>query len=352
MRNMGGIRPFKFPNLNVPVHAYIVLLTDGLSGHSIRNPWEDSLDLNAGRIIYWGDAKWHESLALDEFVGNKALRAGFDAALVGERRLIPPILHFSKERTGYVRFNGLCVIERLELSWFEDNGRPVRNYRVHLGILDEEYVDVEWLHRRAQAVDVGQLEHDGPQAWQHYQAGTLDRLQVWAPQIRSRDDQMPSPNSADDRILAQLQLLDPYIFERAVVSMFRDVDVVHRIDQTRLSRDGGFDFHGVMTLPAPLHYEISFRGEVKRHKASIGPKDVSRLVARLGRGEYGLFVTTSYYTTQAQEEVLQDAYPTRLFAGRDVVNIMRTLGIATSDQIRPDWIGSLGTTRTFLDPVN
>jgi len=134
--------------------------------------------------------------------------------------------------------------------------------------------------------------------------------------------------------------------------MFRDVDVVHRIDQTRLSRDGGFDFHGVMTLPAPLHYEISFRGEVKRHKASIGPKDVSRLVARLGRGEYGLFVTTSYYTTQAQEEVLQDAYPTRLFAGRDVVNIMRTLGIATSDQIRPDWICSLGTTRTFLDPVN
>ena len=31
--------------------------------------------------------------------------------------------------------------------------------------------------------------------------------------------------------------------------------------------------------------------------------DVSRLVARLQRGEYGIFVTTSYYTKAAQEEV-------------------------------------------------
>ena len=114
------------------------------------------------------------------------------------------------------------------------------------------------------------------------------------------------------------------------------------MQQTRLSRDGGFDFSGTFTLPPPLDYEIGFRGEVKRYASNyVGPKDVSRLVARLGRGEYGLFVTTSYFSTQAQEEVFADAYPARLFSGQDVVRMMRQLGAATGDDIRQSWIDTV-----------
>jgi hypothetical protein len=337
---MGGIRPFKFVQLkHSPVHAYIVLVTDELSGHSIRNPWEDSIELNAGRITYWGDAKWDSKRTLDEFIGNRALRAAAD---IQDRRMTPPILHFSKDKTGYVRFNGLCVIERLDLAWFEDHGRPVRNYQLHLGILNEEFVDVEWLHRRALATDVSQLEKDGPGAWRRYQAGVIDRLKVWAPQVRSQKDQLPLKDSPDERILEQLVSLQPQTFEGAVVTLFEEMDVVHRVQQTRLSRDGGFDFSGTFTLPPPLDYEIGFRGEVKRYTSKyVGPKDVSRLVARLGRGEYGLFVTTSYFSTQAQEEVLEDAYPARLFSGQDVVRMMRQLGAATGDDIRQTWIDTV-----------
>jgi Restriction endonuclease AspBHI N-terminal/Restriction endonuclease len=344
MKNMPGIRPFKFTNLkNVPIHAYIVLVTHERSANRTANPWEDFVDVNAGRIIYWGDAKWDAKRTLDDFVGNRALRAAFDAVLAGRLDIAPPILHFSKPRPGVVVFNGLCSLERLELSWFEDNGRPVRNYRAHLAILDEEFADVDWLHRRATAGDVSQLEGDGPSAWRDYQAGLLRRLQVWAPRIRSKQAQLPPDDSPDARVLAELTRMSPPIFEGAIVSVFEELEIVHRVTQTRPTADGGFDFFGAFTLPPPLEYEIDFRGEVKRYQRTtgVGVKDVSRLVARLGRGQYGLFVTTSYFSPQAQAEVLEDRYPTALFAGVDVVRLLKELGAARAGTLSPRWLSAV-----------
>ena len=62
------------------------------------------------------------------------------------------------------------------------------------------------------------------------------------------------------------------------------------------------------------------------------------MVARLSRGQYGIFVTTSYFTKQTQEEVLEDRYPTTLVAGADLVRIMRELRIARGAEIRPAWL--------------
>jgi hypothetical protein len=344
MRNMPGIRPFKFTELKtLPVHAYIVLVTHERSSNRTANPWEDFVDVNAGRVIYWGDAKWHTTKTLDDFVGNRALRAAYDVTLNGRLDITPPILHFSKPRPGVVVFNGLCVFERLELSWFEDNGRPVRNYRAHLAILDEEFVDVEWLHRRARATRQEDLEGDGPAAWRQYQAGLLRRLQVWAPRVRSREAQLPPDGSPDARIISQLAGMAPIEFEGAVVSLFEELEIVHRVSQTRPTGDGGFDFFGAFTLPPPLEYEIDFRGEVKRYqrKTGVGVKDISRLVARLGRGQYGLFVTTSYFSPQAQAEVLEDRYPTALFAGVDVVRLLKELGAARGGSLSPRWLSAV-----------
>jgi hypothetical protein len=80
---------------------------------------------------------------------------------------------------------------------------------------------------------------------------------------------------------------------------------------------------------------------VKRHIGLIGPKDVSRLVARLGRGQYGIFVTTSYYTPQAQEEVLLDSYPVRLFSGIHLVRFLRELKLVEGAQIKQQWLDSV-----------
>ena len=344
MRNMGGIRSLKFVELREQVTAAIVLVTHEGSAGSTSNPWDDLVDLQHGRIVYWGDAKFDNKRLVDDFPGNKALRDAFNQVLDGQVALVPPILHFSKERTGWLRFNGLCVLERLELTWFEDKGHPVRNYRAHLSILDEEFVDVGWLHSRMGATARAELQGRGPSAWRRYQDGVIDRLRVWAPLVRSTTAQLPAIGSTDAGLLSQLATLTPTGFEAAVVSIFRELDEVrHNIVRTRPTADGGFDFFGTFTLPPPIQYEIPFLGEAKRYArtTAVGPKDVSRLVARLTRGQYGIFVTTSYFTKQTQEEVLADRYPTTLIAGADLVRIMREMRITRGDEISAAWLRSV-----------
>lgn len=340
IRNMGGIRPLKFTQLRAPVHAYIVLVTDERSRGSATNPWDDLVDLPHGRVVYWGDAKFG-SKTVDEFAGNRALKAAYDQVLDDHRALVPPILHFSKRETGVMRFNGLCVLDRLELTWFEDHGRPVRNYRARLTILDEEFVDLDWLHYRATAEGLGDLTRTGPLAWKRYQDGLIDRLRIWAPSVRSTVSQLPAPGSPDGALLDQLVTMPPFEFEAAIVALFRELEEVqHNITQTKPTGDGGFDFFGTFTFPPPLRYEIEFLGEVKRFSRSnaVDPKLVSRLVARLGRGQYGVFVSTSYFTKQAQEEVLADRYPTTLIAGGDLVRMMRELRVVRGNQISVSWL--------------
>jgi hypothetical protein len=66
--------------------------------------------------------------------------------------------------------------------------------------------------------------------------------------------------------------------------------------------------------------------------------EVSRLVARLRRGEYGIFVTTSYYTRQAQEEVVEDSYPVKLFAAIDLIRFLRELKLLKGEHLKPEWL--------------
>jgi hypothetical protein len=340
MRNSGGIRPLGFHHLKVPSHAAIVLVTHEHSRGSAANPWEDLIDLPHGRIVYWGDAK-SGARGVDEFIGNRALRSAHDHVLDDNRALTPPILHFSKPSIGSVRFNGLCVLDRLELTWFEDGGRPVRNYRAHLTVLDQADVEVDWIQERMKAASVGDLSEGGPASWRRYQSGYIDRLRIWAASIRDTANQLPSEGTRDSAVLEQLTNMHPTEFEAATVALFRELeDVQHTITRTRPTADGGFDFFGQFTFPPPIRYEIDFLGEAKKFArgTAVSPRYVSRLVARLARGQYGIFVTTSYFTKQAQEEVVADRYPTALIAGADLVRMMRELRIARGREISSTWL--------------
>ena len=268
-------------------------------------------------------------------------RPSVELVLDGRFDLVPPILHFSKPRSGFVCFNGLCVLGDLERTWFEDRGQPVKNFRAHLTVLDEQFVHLEWLHRRARASSERELVGDGPPAWQRYQKGKVDRLTIWTSLIRKPAAQLPAAETPDDSIRAQLVSMSPTEFEAAVVSLFREwKQVTHSITRTRPTGDRGFDFYGEFILPPPLHYEIKFLGEAKRYgrETAVRPGAVSRLVARLSRGEYGIFVTTSYFTEQAQEEVYADRYPVRLLSGGDLVEMMKELRVAAKGRISPVWL--------------
>jgi hypothetical protein len=339
----GGIRPRAYLHaIGTMLPAYLVLVTAHIAG-DYANPWHDVIDDRSGTIRYWGDAKHSDRQKLcDAFSGNRCLKAIYDELLVGDRSLLPPILHFSRPSTGRLLFNGLCALETMELTWFEDRGRPIRNYRYGLSILDNEFVSVEWLKSRVIATSKQVLMNGAPDVWRDYVRGRTRRRQLWKANVRSTEAQLPKVGSADDKILRQLVSLSPKQFEGVIVALFREMKTVeHSITQTRYINDSGFDFFGSFTMPLPVGYEIPFRGEAKRWKQGVGVGEVSRLVARLRRGEYGIFATTSYYTRQAQEEVFEDAYPVQLFAGIDLVGFLRELKLITGENIRQEWLAAV-----------
>ena len=347
MLNSPGIRPLHYIHMTAlkPLPAYLILVTNEKTGGHL-NPWDDLVDYATSEVIYWGDAKKHKSKKLLDFQGNKLLDAINNYRLEGKRSLIPPILHFSKPTKGQVQFNGLCTLDNLETTWFDSKGSPVRNFRAHLSIIDEEEVSVEWLHSRARCKDENQLdEHEvTPDNWKKYRRGVLRKLDIWMKEVRTKADQLPAPSSSDEKILKRLSKLDPFKFEAIVVALFEQLPtIIHKIEGTKRTGDHGFDFFGEFRLPRPVNYTIRFKGEVKRFSISstVTPKDVSRLVASLDRGQYGIFVTTSSFSDQAQKEVLSLGYPVKLISGIDLIDFMKELKIISNGILNSDWIKSV-----------
>jgi hypothetical protein len=333
VKNSGGIRP----RSGVGERLAVLVLVSAHVSVATYNPWDDVIDVLQGRIWYWGDAKAHDQKGRDDWQGNRFLQKVWTA--VGERRWadVPPILHFSKPAKGEVRFMGLCVLADLQDAWMEDDGRRVRNYRAVLEILPVQDVPMSWIHGRAAGVEI-----DVPPEWRTYaESGVHDRLLVYAKQIRPKTEQLPPPSSTDEALLHSLNEIDPFVFERVIVRTFEAMEVGHDIQGTRHVRDGGFDFFGEFRLPPPLSYAIPMKGEVKRYDSrfnAVGPKEVARLVARLQRGEHGVFVTSSYFTPQAQSEVFEDRYPVELIYGRRLIGLLSNVGAIRDGRVDSRWL--------------
>lgn len=349
--NSGGIR-YKDPVSQVItdpetarlVPAYFVLITRDMSAQH-HNPWDDVVDEVSGNIVYWGDAKFSDrSKTYAAFKGNARLEAANNIRLIGRIADLPPILHFSKSRSGYLTFNGLCALSDLRHAWFEDGSRPVKNLRVLLSILDAEEVSATWLNSRVLGADREVVDRTlAPPAWLKAKKGKIERRHVWASKIRSRASQLPVPGSEDQQILSQVRSLSPHAFEAFTVALIDKLPEImpgleHTVTRTRRTSDHGVDFFGMFRLPPPISYEIDFVGEAKRYTSAITPDQVSRLVARLGRGQYGLYFTTSWFSEQTQREIEADRYPVRLFSGQDIVSILRAGNCISSGTISSEWL--------------
>ena len=339
MKNMGGIRWLKTKSKERKNSDGIVLVSSHLNVDS-HNPWDDIVDFHLGTIRYWGDAKFHKNKRIDDFQGNINLRRAIDES---SRTRHPFILHFSKIRSGWMRFNGLCVLNSLDLAWFQDEGRPVQNYRATLSILDCKRVSVDWITRWRTEEELRVRLEGAPKAWCDYVGGKkISVIRAWSGKILTTRDQIPSPGSSEEKALEQLHSMDPFAFEAMVVNLIGDVGakIIRDLKKTRDRRDGGFDFSGTFILPEPFQYEINFKGEVKRHRNMISPNHVSRLVARLDRGEYGIFVTTSAFTKQAQEEVFEMRYPVSLVHSKKLISMIKSTRYWSDKGIDQNWLDS------------
>lgn len=139
--------------------------------------WPDSLDLNTGQFVYFGDNKrpGHE-LHDTQRGGNHILRRVFSLLheSLPQRRLIPPFFVFKKYPTGVsarsVQFKGLAVpgfpglapTADLVAVWKTTEGQRFQNYRAVFTVLDVPVVKRAWIEDLAAAQPI---TTNAPAAW-------------------------------------------------------------------------------------------------------------------------------------------------------------------------------------------
>ncbi|MFJ6120258.1 restriction endonuclease [Streptomyces sp. NPDC092129] len=316
--------------------------------------WPDHLDTETGTFTYYGDNKHPgQDLHGTSRGGNILLRDAFAASHGTEAdRLtaVPPFLLFQKAAGPgrAIRFRGLLAPggpalssdDELAAIWRTTSGQRFQNYRARFTVLDHARISRTWIQH---VLDGGSpLESDCPPAWAHLVKGRA-YMPLLAPAttvIRSKADQLPGDREGE----AVLDAIREHFrgresdFESCAVAIWRLIAPrTGACDVTRPSRDGGRDAVGHYILgPAARTIAIDFALEAKCYAPanSVGVREVSRLISRIRHRNFGVLVTTSYFHQQVQEEVHEDGHPIALVCGKDIVDVLRQHGHATTSAVQ------------------
>lgn len=325
-----------------------------------ESDWPDTLDLNTGQFIYYGDNRspGHE---LHDTVpgGNRILRHVFHL-LHGpseHRRRIPPFFTFRKYSTSQsgrsVQFQGIAVpgfrglpaTSDLVAVWKTSGNHRFQNYRATFTVLDIPVVKRAWLNDLANGTP---MSANAPEAWSDWALRGRYKALVSAPTtvIRSQGDQTPQvPSKAQLLRAVWSHFRDtPTAFEAFAARIFQMHDSRVIIDEvTRTSVDGGRDAIGRYLLgfsEDPIYAEFSLEAKCYMPPifgmtaTAVGVKEVSRLISRIRHREFGVLVTTSVIGRQAYEEVRKDRHPIIFIVGKDVADILTTNGYGTLELVR------------------
>ena len=135
-----------------------------------------------------------------------------------------------------------------------------------------------------------------------------------------------------------------YAFERCAVEICRISDAkIVSLELTPPTRDGGRDGIGLYRLGTDFSFiKVEFFMEAKCYApdSGNGVKLTSRLISRLKHRQFGYFVTTSYVSEQAYEEIVEDNHPVVVFSARDIARILIECGINSVENLEK-WLNSI-----------
>ena len=169
--NSSGVRPISrgYNGDKLPGTGYsCVIIISTLVNVKWDNPWRDILNKDSGKLKYWGDAKDHPNKGYLDWNGNKVLDSIENAIVMRNKQMIPPIMYFQRNISGWVTFKGLFKLNKLRKESYLDqkNSKMVLNYRSYLSRLTENDIDKKWIIERAK---LGQDNLDlAPEEWIRY----------------------------------------------------------------------------------------------------------------------------------------------------------------------------------------
>lgn len=330
-------------------HGTVKLVVLFTSGAEVD--WPDHIDPTTGDFTYYGDNRrpGHD-LHDTPRGGNLLLRELFAASRAGpeQRRSVPPILLFQKSGRGRdVLFRGLLAPgsprlssdEELVAIWRTTRDLRFQNYRSHFTVLRTPVVSRAWLEEILAGDPLGSA---CPGEWRKWVQGRIFQA-LEAPRnlaVRTRAQQLPpSTDMWMLRLVHQHFRERPVAFENLAADLWVYSDPhVASVEVTRPSRDGGRDAVGEYRLgPAEDPVRLQFALEAKCFDPDGGGvtvRMVSRLISRIKHREFGVLVTSSYVGAQPYQEVREDAHPIVFLVGRDIVDILKRMGLNTPEALQ------------------
>jgi hypothetical protein len=90
-------------------------------------------------------------------------------------------------------------------------------------------------------------------------------------------------------------------------------------------RDGGRDVIAQYRVGHDLHQVLlsaSVEAKLWNPRQAVGVKPMMRLLSRLKHRDMGVFVTTSFFERQVQQELIEDGHPVILVSGGDIARLL------------------------------
>jgi hypothetical protein len=314
-------------------------------------PWHDELDAERGHVRYFGDNK--ADLGTDPLgpTGNRSVIEQFplhNGSSRADRLRAAPMLFFESlvhegHSKGYWRFLGVGLVERAEL---DRRGRPFVNYVFDCMLVDlsAEGLGIAWEWIAARRDPTKSLEDClllAPAAWRRWVDGGaaikervrqhMTRNATLSPASQRPDAGTPAEDALRHVVnhykrLGDFQGVGEHRFEglasEITGSVLSESGLYRPGWITKRAGDGGIDFVSRLDLGVGAGaLKLVVLGQAKCI-AGAAPVtsglDLARTVARLDRGWVGSFVTTGYFSEQAQREVVSDRFPLLMLNGRHV----------------------------------
>jgi hypothetical protein len=317
-------------------------------------PWHDELDAERGYIRYYGDNKAETGLDAHETIGNRSVVDQYLlhlGATRADRLRAAPLLFFESlvhegKSKGFWRFLGVGLVERAELvTQIDRHNRPFVNYVFDCWLMDlgPDGLNLAWDWIAARRDPTKSLEEGlrlAPTSWRRWvELGPIVKEQVRQRMNRGTtlavSDQRPDPATpaaaALERVVAHYKRLGPFagVGEHRFEGLASEIagSVLRSSGQyqpgwiTKRAGDGGIDFVSRLDLgsgSSSLKLVVLGQAKCVSGTAPQSGLDLARTVARLDRGWVGAFVTTGYFSDQAQREVVADRFPLLMLNGRHV----------------------------------
>lgn len=318
--------------------------------------WPDSLNVETGTFLYYGDNYEPGDLHGTKRQGNLILRNLFDEThAASSSKKFPPIFLFGNTGTYRdLRFLGLAVPGAANMSsdddlvavWrSSDAGVRFQNYKAIFTILDVPVISREWIND-VQLGNAVESKH-APKPWLQWVNSRKYSALCATPtkKVRSKAQQLPDSIelAAYTNLLWSSYQDNAFAFEKCAMELAKlFLPNIHEYEITRPWRDGGRDAIGKYKLGSDAGaIDVEFAMEAKCYniKSGVGVESLSRLISRLRHRQFGILVTTSYLDSQAYKELMHDEHPVVVISGGDLAKKLKEK-FGSVDNVK-SWIAAI-----------